>query len=641
MTVIHESVRNDGVSLKTYLNDLQALLRTQPDAWVRCELHGLTPSAKFVRMEFIEHDAQGRQIAKAQGGCFPAVYEKIQQSFAKSGLSVTTGIKVLVRLRADLQAAYGFQVQVIDIDPSYTLGDLKTRMDAIRQRLVQEKLWDKNRSVSRPTDFERVAVISPPGAAGQGDFRASADILARVNLVTFDYYETSFQTANAPEGIISVLRKIFPLAKAGKYCAVALIRGGGASSDLAWLVDYNLTRALCHMPVPIMTGIGHQRDRTLLDEVACIPCDTPSKVAEYIRTTVCNAGLIADRSYRDIIFNTSSIAEKHAANISELQTQALIDVRETARTVDEKLRKISDYHARAVRMLTEMSGQEVAKISRQIALNAEATQNKASKDILAAAARITSDAGTQIHHADRGLRQCIELALTAPLRIIGEATTSLDRMTRYIQGATYDQMRLTGEAILSLKGNITRLPAGTLSQAGSLLAQIGETVRGTATHALVTVERDMQTQLSSIYSAPAAEISQIAVALDNTTSSITDSVRTSAKMAEWHLHVNRNNTQEHLTTAITCVPPLVREIKYKILENALQYIEQLKGRITAAQTIAAALDPRTVVAAGYAILRNEDGCPMTHVQDVANAKIVSADLRDGSITLQPLQAKKI
>ncbi len=225
--------RNSPVGLKDYLEGLAAVLRAQPEAWVRCELLVLKSKPRFVQMELVEQDATGRQLASVSGGCWPGVLARIQQAFEANGLRLEVGCKVLVKLRANLQATYGFRVEVLDVDPSYTLGDYKARMEAIRTLLRKAGHWDANRALARPRDFARVAVVSSSGAAGLGDFRSTADALARRGLAAFDYYEAPFQTADAPKRIVEILRSIFLECRSGRFCAVAIIRGGGASGDLA------------------------------------------------------------------------------------------------------------------------------------------------------------------------------------------------------------------------------------------------------------------------------------------------------------------------------------------------------------------------------------------------------------------------
>lgn len=228
---------NEVVGLKAYVDGVAARVKTVPAAWVRCELLTLKLTGKFVRMEFVEHDASGKKVAQVSGGCWPARYDRITQAFAGVGLRLEAGAKVLVKITSKLDSNYGYSIEVEDIDPSYSLGDLKARAEAIRKRLKADGIWERNRGLSRPGDFLRVAVIAPSGAAGLGDFRSTVDSLARAGLVRFTFIEAPFQTPQAAARIVEELRVVWKLHKAAPFCALAIIRGGGATADLAYLVD--------------------------------------------------------------------------------------------------------------------------------------------------------------------------------------------------------------------------------------------------------------------------------------------------------------------------------------------------------------------------------------------------------------------
>jgi exodeoxyribonuclease VII large subunit len=149
-------------------------------------------------------------------------------------------------------------------------------------------LIDRNRTLKAPRDFTRVLVVSPADAAGLGDFRADADRLDRYGLCQFVYAHSRFQGEGAALEIASVaVKSLDKLIGEGTLPdAVVVIRGGGAVNDLAWLNDYALARFVCECPVPVFSGIGHERDNTIVDEVANTSFDTPSKVIAHIRDAI-------------------------------------------------------------------------------------------------------------------------------------------------------------------------------------------------------------------------------------------------------------------------------------------------------------------------------------------------------------------
>jgi exodeoxyribonuclease VII large subunit len=209
-----------------------------------------------------------------------------------SRLKETTGeglrndIKILCRAKARFDALFGFSLIIEDVDPAYTLGDLIPKLAHIRKRLVQEQLFDLNRELLSPTEFVRIAVISPETSAGLGDFRQETDRLQAAGLCHFQYFLATFQGIDAPASISAALQQALVSHQQRRFDALVIIRGGGSVTDLAWLNDLELARLTCQLPIPVFTGIGHERDSTILDEIAHRSFDTPSKVALHIAHTI-------------------------------------------------------------------------------------------------------------------------------------------------------------------------------------------------------------------------------------------------------------------------------------------------------------------------------------------------------------------
>ena len=142
-------------------------------------------------------------------------------------------------------------------------------------------MFAANKLLPAPWDFNAVLVVAPPGGAGLGDFQAEANRLAQFGVCQFTYVYSRFQGEGAASEILTALQtalSTWDSSNAGPPDAIVLIRGGGAVNDLAWLNDYHLARLICDQPIPVWSGIGHERDSTVLDEVAHTSFDTPSKV---------------------------------------------------------------------------------------------------------------------------------------------------------------------------------------------------------------------------------------------------------------------------------------------------------------------------------------------------------------------------
>ena len=241
-----------------------------------------------VYLELAERDAAGSLIAKARGIVWARDVERVLGAFqSATGVRLAAGIKVLVRAKPEFSAQYGLTLHVDAIDPSYTLGDLEANKRRIREKLKAEGIFERNRQLPAPWDYRFLLVVSPPRAAGLGDFARDADRLQRHDLCQAVYAHSRFEGDGAAASIRELIeRSLSTWANSELPDAIVIIRGGGAVNDLAWLNDYELARFICLSPVPVLTGIGHERDSTVLDEVAHQRFDTPSKVVAGIQALI-------------------------------------------------------------------------------------------------------------------------------------------------------------------------------------------------------------------------------------------------------------------------------------------------------------------------------------------------------------------
>lgn len=258
--------------------------------WVQAEVMKVDARNQNVYLELSERTVDGQVAATGRGFISSRVANRILPTFQQAtGATLGPGIKVLVRAKPVFNVRWGLSLEIDAIDASFTLGDMAARVREIRQRLHREGLFGANKQLPEPEDFELVLVIAPAEAAGLGDFRADADSLHRHGVCAFFYAHSRFQgdgsaseiLAAATEGMETTMRQ------SGRAPdAVVIIRGGGAVNDLAWLNDYALARWICECPAPVFSGIGHERDNTILDEVAHTRFDTPSKVIGGIRDRI-------------------------------------------------------------------------------------------------------------------------------------------------------------------------------------------------------------------------------------------------------------------------------------------------------------------------------------------------------------------
>jgi exodeoxyribonuclease VII large subunit len=278
-----------GVALAELLDRVQGVIDDAfPTAeWVRAEVAELRGKNGHLYLTLTERNDRGDILAQIKGVIWRNRAESIAARFEQAtGAGLKTDIKILCLARLRFDPLYGLDLIIEDVDPSYTLGDLAAKLARVRESLEQLGLYDRNRRLFGPVEFTRVAVLSPETSAGLGDFRREADHLQRGGLCEFHFFSATFQGVDAPASIHGAVLQALAAHQRTPFDALVVIRGGGSVTDLAWLNDLELAKLLCQSPIPVFTGIGHERDSTILDEIAHTRFDTPSKVALHIKTTI-------------------------------------------------------------------------------------------------------------------------------------------------------------------------------------------------------------------------------------------------------------------------------------------------------------------------------------------------------------------
>ena len=281
------------LSLSEYLATVQEVIQLTFDGavWVKAEIRNLSIKGGHYYLELAEKDEESHKvIASCKGTIWKFTAQKITLKFEReSGIELSKDLNVLIKVKARFDPQYGFSVNIEDIDSSFTLGDIAKRYQQILLRLTEEGLLNNNKQLPVPFDIQNVLVIAPENAAGLGDFKKDADALAQAGVCHFVYHSATFQGNTASASIIQVLGSALRRWAQDYSIApdlIVIIRGGGAVNDLAYLNDYDLAALLCKRTVPIWVGIGHEKDRTILDEIAHRSFDTPSKVIAGIRNLI-------------------------------------------------------------------------------------------------------------------------------------------------------------------------------------------------------------------------------------------------------------------------------------------------------------------------------------------------------------------
>jgi len=269
--------------LHTAIRD--ALQDTFPNLyWVRAETSDVHVNSVsgHCYLEFIEKDEKtGQTVAKARATIWARTFQLLKACFEKeTKQSFASGLKVLVYVSVEFHELYGYSLNVSDIDPTYTVGDMVRRRAEIIRRLKAEGIFDMNRELPFPLLPRRIAVITSPTAAGFEDFVHQLT----ENEYGFPFYIKLFpaimQGEKTEESVIAAFDRLF--LSVDQFDVVVLIRGGGSTSDLNSFDTYSLAANCAQFPLPLITGIGHERDDTLLDMVAHTRLKTPTAVASFL-----------------------------------------------------------------------------------------------------------------------------------------------------------------------------------------------------------------------------------------------------------------------------------------------------------------------------------------------------------------------
>lgn len=297
-----------------------SLERALPDEyWVQAELSEVREAYNgHCYLEFVQKGNNGRDlVAKARGVVWAGTYRLLKPLFEReTGRPLSAGMKVLVRVAVTFHELYGYSLSVTDIDPAYTLGDLARLRREILARLEADGILNDNKELPLPVLANRIAVISSATAAGYGDFRNQLlrnDYRLRFTLRLFP---AVMQGERVEESVLAALDAI--MAERDEWDAVVIIRGGGATSDLSGFDTYLLAAACAQFPLPVITGIGHERDDTVLDLVAHTRVKTPTAAAAFLVRHQLEAATRLEGLSRDIGQEVMARLERERVRLERL-----------------------------------------------------------------------------------------------------------------------------------------------------------------------------------------------------------------------------------------------------------------------------------------------------------------------------------
>ena len=250
--------------------------------WVEAELSEAREVRGHCYMELVEKDEfANTPMARASAKCWASRWAVLRPKFERvTGQHLHAGMKLMLRVRAQFHAAYGFSWIVSDINPEYTMGDLARRRQEIIRQLKAAGVFDLQKELRLPMFAQRVAVISSPGAAGYGDFCRHLADNASHYIYNVKLFAATMQGEDVERSVIDAFERIYE--RVNEFDAVVIIRGGGATSDMSGFDTLALAENVANFPLPVITGIGHERDECVLDMVSFVRVKTPTAAAQYL-----------------------------------------------------------------------------------------------------------------------------------------------------------------------------------------------------------------------------------------------------------------------------------------------------------------------------------------------------------------------
>ena len=289
--------------------------------WVEAELSECRERGGHCYMELIEkEETTNTPVARASAKCWRQTWQMLRPHFERTtGQPLHAGLKVLLRVYAQYHEAYGFSWIVTDIDPTYTIGDMARKRQEIIRQLKEEGVFDLQRELRIPMFAQRIAVISAAGAAGYGDFcRQLAD-----NDYGFHFevklFPAIMQGEQVEQSIINALNQIYSQGQQS-FDVVVIIRGGGATADLSGFDTLALAENVAQFPLPIITGIGHDRDESILDMVSNTRVKTPTAAAALLIDNLRQVLERLDNAHQRLSMAVSQRLANQKSRLATLQT---------------------------------------------------------------------------------------------------------------------------------------------------------------------------------------------------------------------------------------------------------------------------------------------------------------------------------
>lgn len=320
--------------------------------WVTAEIHSLrVHHSGHCYLELVEKGSRdGIPKAQARATIWRSQYTPLAARFLhETGQPLAAGMQVLLSVLVSYHELHGFSLQVINIDPAYTLGDMERQRQQTIARLQEEGIWELNRRLVLPTPTQRIALVSSAQAAGYQDF--CNELKRSPYAFRLTLFEAVMQGAQAEESLCAALTAIAEQQEA--FDAVVIVRGGGATSDLNCFNSYRLCSYIAQFPLPVVTGIGHDRDQSVADMVAHTPLKTPTAVAAWLTERMGTIDRWLEDAARLVEERTKRLLQDETLRLERAQSRLHSSCREGLMRAQMRLEKAATRLPDAVSHLLE------------------------------------------------------------------------------------------------------------------------------------------------------------------------------------------------------------------------------------------------------------------------------------------------
>ena len=426
---------------KVSLTELQLIIRDSlylalPDFyWVMAEISELKENtAGHCYLELIEKQPDDKNVrARVKAIIWSNRYRFLKAFFRDStGETLREGLKILVKIKIEYHELYGLSLIISDIDPAFTLGEMALKRQLIINKLEQEGVFSMNKELIFPLVPQRIAVISSKNAAGYSDFMNHL----KSNSFGYVFYtaliEATLQGTETEQAVINALDRI--AMNLDFFDLVVIIRGGGSQTDLSWFDNYNIAYHITQFPLPVITGIGHEKDVSVTDMVAYMALKTPTAVADFIIGSV-------------------SETDNHIINLSS-------DIIEASRVVLEKNRNRIETSAIKLFPLARVL---LSEIKEQLSSFLLGINNTGKKQISKAtlipanqASRLSSTVKSFISLKVNSLERNIQKLITTSVTFMAENKTGVTNMENKLELLNPENILRRGYSITTMNGIIIK-----------------------------------------------------------------------------------------------------------------------------------------------------------------------------------------